>query len=339
MKINNKSKEQENVKLDGNIKVIPLLGAFVCLGLAIRVYISWLGLETLFQKTVVDDAFFYLKLAQNIASGNGATFDGEVLTNGFNPLYTIILVPLFWIFPHNLNMPLHWGLTILSFINVATGIVIFLIVKEIAGRLAGLLASFIWLFNPYVIMISLNGVEASVATFFLSLCIYQYIKMRNIETFYFWKILLLGILTALAILSRVDSIFMLIAIALDMFYLSYRKKEKLILAISKPGIFAMTTLVFLSPWFIWNLYHFGTIRQISGVVLPFTAHTMYLVKYKTYLTLNFIRHELFYLDTWLTHIAKYGGGHCSSFSLLDYLAGLNSLVREKMLINSLILVK
>jgi hypothetical protein len=302
-------------------RVSLLIVLFVLSGLAIRLYISWLDIETLFQKAVVDDAFFYLKLAQNIAAGNGATFDGEVLTNGFNPLYTLLLVLVFWMFPDNLNVPVHLALTILSVFNVLTGIVVFLIVREIAGKFAGLIASFIWLFNPYVIMISLNGVEASIVAFFLSLCIYQYIKMRITGGFSLQSIILLGILTALSILSRVDAVFMLIAITLDMLYLSYQKEKRLVPSFYKPALFASITLFVLSPWFLWNFYNFGTIRQISGIVLPFTAHTMYLAKYKTYFSISFIRHELFHLHTWLAHIVKFGGGTLLIFLSLGILVG------------------
>jgi len=304
------------------LKPTFLLGAFFVLGLIIRLYISWLDLETLFQKALVDDAFFYLKLAQNIAAGNGVTFDGEVLTNGFNPLYALLLVPVFLVFSSNLDIPIHLALTILSVFNAITGVIIFLIVKEIAGKFAGLIASFIWFFNPYVIMISLNGVEASIVAFFLSLCIYQYIKMRITGRFSPQSIILLGILTALSILSRVDAVFMLIAVTLDMLYLSYHKEKRLIPSFYKPALFASITLFTLSPWFLWNLYNFGTIRQISGVVLPFTAHTMYLAKYKTYYSINFIRHELLYLNTWLTHIVKFGGGALLIFLSLGILTGV-----------------
>jgi len=329
MRINIKSKEQDNIKFEGSIKVIPLLGVFLCVGLAIRVYISWLDLETLFQKVLVDDAFFYMKLAQNIASGNGVTFDGEILTNGFHLVYAMLLVPLFWVFPHNLEIPIHCALTILSVFNVLTGIVIFLIIREISGRVAGLIAFFIWLFNPYVIMISLSGVEVGVATFFLSLCIYQYIKMLNSGIYYPARFIILGILTALAILSRTDSVFMFVAITFHILYLSFRQKKKLISSLSKPTLYVLTTFAILSPWFIWNLYHFGTIRQISGVVLPFTAHTMYLIKYKTYFSLSFIKMELFYLKTWVSHIITFGGGPVLVFLALGFLGGVLFSLKER----------
>ena len=36
---------------------------------------------------VQDDFFYYLKVASNVASGNGSTFNGIVPTNGYHPLW------------------------------------------------------------------------------------------------------------------------------------------------------------------------------------------------------------------------------------------------------------
>src|SRR4051794_27098867 len=42
----------------------------------------------------VDDAFYALQTARHIAQGHGPTFDGWQPTNGFHPLWEMLLVPL-----------------------------------------------------------------------------------------------------------------------------------------------------------------------------------------------------------------------------------------------------
>jgi hypothetical protein len=285
-----------------------VLAAMVLSGLAIRLYVSWLGAYHLFQKCVVDDAYFYLNIAKNIASGTGATFDGSIMTNGFHPVYAILLVPVFWLSPSNPEAPLHWALTILSVFNVLTSVVLYRILHRIAGRAAAWIGSFIWLFNPYVIMISLSGVEVSVAAFFLSLCIFLYIQLRGSTEWGFSGIIRLALVTALAILSRVDSVFLFGSIALDMLYSSYHRRLLASRRTLQIALYGVSTLVFLAPWFAWNLANFGTIRQISGVTLPNIAHTMYLQRFQTYASLQFFRTELFHLKTWISHVVLYGGG-------------------------------
>ncbi len=41
-----------------------------------------------------DDGYYYFRIAQQIAAGNGATFDGIHLTNGFHPLWLLALIPV-----------------------------------------------------------------------------------------------------------------------------------------------------------------------------------------------------------------------------------------------------
>jgi len=289
-----------------NLKIV--FSVFVIIALGIRLYVSWLDEYILFQKCVVDDAYFYIGIAKNIANGVGTTFDGNIMTNGFHPVFALLLVPIYWIFPGNMEIPIHIALTILSFFNVSTGIVVFLILREISGRLAGLAGLFIWLFNPYVIMISLNGVESGVAVFFQALCIYYYIRFRETGTFPVTKLIVLGFFTAMAVLSRIDSVFLFVVITLDIFYLSLKENRNFFKSIYHPSVFAITTFAFLSPWFIWNLIHFGTIRQISGVSLPNIAHNMYLMKYKTYVSFAYIKHQLSHIKVWAVHIIKYSGG-------------------------------
>jgi hypothetical protein len=286
----------------------PILFIFLLIGFGIRLYVSWQDVVLLFQKCLVDDAFFYFGIAKNIAAGKGATFDGSIMTNGFHPIYALLLVPIFWFPLGNPNIPVHVALTILSIFNVLTGYVVFLIVKKIAGRIAGLLGAFLWLFNPFVILIALSGVEVGVAAFFISLCIYVHLQGRKADQVSIPKRVLLGLLTALAVLSRVDAVFIFIAIALDLWYLSYRKGASLIKSLSQPALYCIITLLLLSPWFFWNLYHFGTIRQISGVTLPNIAHNMYLMKYKTYLSLYFLKTEMFFLKVWIENIIRFSGG-------------------------------
>jgi hypothetical protein len=285
-----------------------ILLILLLIGFGIRFYISWIDIEILFQKCLVDDAFFYFGIAKNIAAGKGATFDGSIMTNGFHPIYALLLVPIFWFSTENPEIPVHVALTILSIFNVLTGYVVFLIVRKIAGRIAGLLGAFLWLFNPFVILIALSGVEAGVAVFFISLCIYVHLQERKGDHVSLPKMILLGLLTALAILSRVDAVFIFFAIALDLWYLSYRKGTSLFESLSQPALYCIITLLLLSPWFFWNLFHFGTIRQISGVTLPNIAHNMYLMKYKTYLSLSFLKTELFFLKVWIENIIRFSGG-------------------------------
>ncbi|HUZ30950.1 MAG TPA: hypothetical protein VMV19_02400 [Xanthobacteraceae bacterium] len=44
-----------------------------------------------------DDAYYYLRVAANIAHGAGSTYGNLVPTNGYHPLWQLALVPVFWL--------------------------------------------------------------------------------------------------------------------------------------------------------------------------------------------------------------------------------------------------
>lgn len=289
-------------------KEIAFLSVILSAGLAVRLAVSWQDFSVLFRKCVVDDALFYMNIARNIAEGHGATFDGSILTNGFHAIYAILLVPVFLLLPDDPDLTIHIALTIISVLNVLTGIVIFRIVKEISGSGGAFVAAFLWTFNPYVIAISLNGVEAGVACFLLSLCIRQYAVMRMRNRVNTRNLVLLGIYAGLAVLGRIDAVFLLATIGLFLLVSSYRREKNLIRSLPEAAIYGISAFAIMAPWFLWNLYHFGTIRQVSGATLPNIAHSMFLARHKTYLSAAFLRQEAFYLFMWMKNIVRYSGG-------------------------------
>ncbi len=46
-----------------------------------------------------DDAFYYFQIAKNLAAGQFSTFDGGITqTNGYHPVWALLLTPLYWAF-------------------------------------------------------------------------------------------------------------------------------------------------------------------------------------------------------------------------------------------------
>lgn len=44
-----------------------------------------------------DDAFYYFTIARHIAQGHGSTFDGIDATNGYHPLWMLLITPVYWL--------------------------------------------------------------------------------------------------------------------------------------------------------------------------------------------------------------------------------------------------
>src|SRR4030095_357231 len=50
-----------------------------------------------FNEPLLDDGYYVLAIARRIGLGQGVTYDGTTLTNGFQPLWVFLCAPLFWL--------------------------------------------------------------------------------------------------------------------------------------------------------------------------------------------------------------------------------------------------
>jgi hypothetical protein len=243
----------------------------VLLGLIMRFYYAWQPLPVLIEQGMSDDAFYYLNIARNVVLGKGVSFDGITPTNGFHPLYLGMLIPLFTIFPtvgvpekvltHNLELNAQLGLSILMLFNAATAFPLYALLKRSISQAAGVIGVVIWLFNPWVLVITLAGVETAPYIFFVALNSFLYIKYRaeyHSQVPYI-KLFILGLLCGLTVLARSDGIFLFIAIILDML-INRNKTWQIILLLVTCGIV-------LAPWLLWNYLTFGTFTQVSGLAV------------------------------------------------------------------------
>jgi len=261
--------KQEGLMTDRwrNLLVLALL-----LGLGLRLWLAFQPIEVLIQKVLVDDAFYYLQLAKRTVWDGLVSFDGLHRTNGFHPLWLILLLPFFGFARGNLVVPVHGALVLLGLFSVAAGYVAYLTLRQLtANPKAGVIAGCLWLLNPLICFSSLCGVEAALYVFLLAFWVYAYVRtaQRGITS---GRAFLLGLGLGAVILSRTDGIFLFLAAAADIWWRNRGERFRLL------SLFSLGCFLALSPWLFWNLYHFGTIRQISGRVIPFTQHSRFLAK-------------------------------------------------------------
>ncbi|MBC7223787.1 MAG: glycosyltransferase family 39 protein, partial [Anaerolineae bacterium] len=243
-----------------------LLGALLVAGLAIRLALAWLPVSVLIEKTLPDDAFYYFAIARNLAQGRGFSVDGVTPTNGFHPLWALLLVPAFrW--ASGPDLPIHLALTLAALLDVATGWLAFRTVRQAGGRyLAAILAAFLYAFNPAVIFQAANGLETALSTLLWAACFHVYLGARGrAERRGAWWFGL-GLLSGLMVLARTDAVFLLAFLGLD---LLLRQRER---AMAPLAALALGTFVPLVPWLTWNRRVMGTWLQSSGVAVPYVHH-------------------------------------------------------------------
>jgi hypothetical protein len=189
------------------------------LALGIRVLISCY--DFLFQIFFIDDAFYYFKIARNITQGLGITYDGVTKTNGFQPLFLILILPFFLLRENNIILPLHLVAIFSSLLSLGTGIFLYKISKTVVDEWYALFILAIWSFSPIVVDKELNGMETGLNLLLITATTYHYVSniTNHTSDLKFKKILILGILLGLVILSRLDGA---IFFGVIVIHLSYR---------------------------------------------------------------------------------------------------------------------
>lgn len=218
-----------------------------------------------------DDSFYAFKIAQNIAEGNGATFDGVHATNGFQPLYVFLIAPFYRLFPGDLVAPIVAALILSAVLTALSAVLLFAILRRYTGFPVALGTAALWGLSPIVIRQSANGLETALALFFFAALVYVYLdRIRAVERPRVRDLLLLGALAGLAILARVDEVFIVLVISLD-YLLLLRRRRAPARALGRATLVAAAALIVYSPWLVFNAVAVGHMSQDSGKATRFLS--------------------------------------------------------------------
>jgi len=225
----------------------------------------------LLASVIPDDAFYYFEIARNIVSGHGPTFDGVNPTNGYHPLWMILILPFFKMFSvggiYDIG-PVAAVLIFSVFINALTGIVLYRIVSRYTDNVwIKTLSLFIWFFNPYTIVESLNGLETSlsiflIATFFLS--VLRFSERRTIA-----RLAAFGAVGGLMMLARLDNVIYFAAVLLYLLVTEINREK-----IKRVLIAGIIASIIVAPWLVWNKAQFGMFFTSSSVTSTMVNHVL-----------------------------------------------------------------
>ncbi|MBN2500684.1 MAG: glycosyltransferase family 39 protein [Anaerolineales bacterium] len=225
-----------------------------------------------------DDAFYYFQAARNIAAGNGVTFDGLTRTNGFHPLWMAICVPVFALARVNTLLPLRVLVVVLGLLNAGSGIVLYRLGKRYFAPVVAALLALCWSLTPVLhTMTTKGGVEAGLNAFFI-LLLWERLSAFNDEKFpvqrglrqIFW----LGVISTLAILSRLDNVFIVFFGGAWLWLRwwqpqvgeSASARDKWLWRFKTGTAFFAPVVVVMLAYLAWNQLAFGTPMPISGQI-------------------------------------------------------------------------
>jgi dolichyl-phosphate-mannose-protein mannosyltransferase len=245
----------------------PVLILLLAASLAIRLLIAWAPFSYLSSRgPLVDDAFYSFSIARNLASGHGPTADGVHATSGFQPLYTLLLAPLFLLSRGDPILPIHLALTLLALCGTATGWLIYRMVRRLSGRPGALFAAALWGVSPYVLSQGANGLETGLFGLMAAATLdYHLGRVRRSPSVS--SLAILGSLLSLTILSRVDGVFLAAAIAFDLVLLPGRLASRG-LRVLLP---AAAASLLVAPYALALQLHFGSPVPESGSATRFIS--------------------------------------------------------------------
>ena len=240
-----------------------LVLAPIAVGLFLRLRTAWADISTIVLEATSDDAFYYFQIARNIATGHNVTFDGETLTNGFHPLWMVLLTPIY-LLSDDQNLPVHLALTLASLLGAGTVFLVYAIVKTLTGNVwASLAAATFYALHPYLVLESVNGMETALTVFMVALTMWLFLRIacrseRTSAIHYAW----LGVSAGFMVLARTDTVFILPPMLL---FLVARERgwHRWTSSLATGGL----ALLVIAPWAIWSLVSFGTVVQVSGVAI------------------------------------------------------------------------
>jgi len=250
-----------------------LLAAILAANLALRLALQLRPLEFLDDLAIPDDAYLSLTIARNIAHGLGPLY-GLAPTNGFQPLYVLLMVPVFALVPHDPGIPVHAALALLALFDTAALFLLIRLVSRLSvSRAAPFITALAWLVHPYAILTSLNALETSIAFFFLVSLFLALDRLRDAPAALARPAVPFGIglLLGVAALARIDSL--LVTPVLVAVFLALRAR----VALPWPRLAAalaaamLGALLAMLPWLVYSWRWTHDLLPVSGRALRYLS--------------------------------------------------------------------
>ena len=152
---------------------------------------------------LMDDGFYYLGIARNVARGSGSTFSGGEPTNGYHPLWMLTLVPLFWL-TESVKTALVASVLLQAGLMTAGAGVAYRTARLTLGRLPAAVTALCWIALTY--RLALSGLEFGLQALCLLATAFVYRRRFGADPPSLRYFLGLGGLLALSFLARLETV-------------------------------------------------------------------------------------------------------------------------------------
>ncbi|MCS7253503.1 MAG: hypothetical protein RMK18_00500 [Armatimonadota bacterium] len=247
-------------KLHSTKKVAALaFVSFLCLPLLLAM---WRPIPYVIERFTPDDAYYYLNTALNIAAGRGSTFDRINPTNGYHPLWMLVLVPVYKLFD-GVELPLRVVLSIEVLLMLASMWLSFELARQYIPTCLALLSPL--LLYVFVGLAGFYALESHLLIFVSLIAIAFALSRPHIFEPSKFSVddIVWGVFLALIALSRLDAAFVFVSYACVIIALGVRAGR---LSLAKLSSFSAPFALLIGIYLLWNRFHFGHWMPISGAL-------------------------------------------------------------------------
>ncbi|MFX0140169.1 MAG: glycosyltransferase family 39 protein, partial [Candidatus Hodarchaeota archaeon] len=146
---------------------LKILLVFIIIAFIARILISYHWRDT-FDKR--GNALYVINIALNLINGDGYCVNEGVPSIDHEPGYPLFLAVGYKLFGYNWFGQYFFQIIL----SILTGILIYLIGKQLLGIWVGVIASIYFMFYPYLFTQNLSVIDTTIFIFFLALIIYLF---------------------------------------------------------------------------------------------------------------------------------------------------------------------
>jgi len=158
------------MKLIRNIKDNLIFSLSATGALILHLVLAWQPLDRLERFRLItgngplmDDSYIFFKISKDIADWLAGFAPSFPLTSGFQPLIAFLYYPFFQLFWDSKELPIHLALSLNALLGFAATILLYRLLKNVAGRFISAFLISVWIWSPYVMYQSINGMETTLA--------------------------------------------------------------------------------------------------------------------------------------------------------------------------------
>ncbi len=202
-----------------------------------------------------DDFYYYLKVAQNLAHGRGSTFNGIVPTNGYHPLYLLVIAAICR-FTNSLDHILTAVWLLATAMTVVTFHLVYRILRCFSPRVPVCAAAACFL-TVACLDLFRDGMEV---TLVIPLALGLLLLLMHEGAWTARRCFVASLTAAFMVLARLDSALIIIALAL---LLPVSRQVRASVTWAK-AVAVAAGMVPLAVYLAINVLHFHTLLPISG---------------------------------------------------------------------------